>query len=79
MEKRKVKSVRPKVDVTNQCSGCNKFYNDNDIAVLKDGVFCFNCIDLAEPYWRARLAETGCFTVKDIEKLYNIQYELESE
>ena len=71
-----VESVIPKIDVTNQCSECQKFYNDNDVAVLDDGVFCFNCIDLAKPEWRAKFHKTGRFTEKDIEKLFKIQYEI---
>ena len=35
--KRKFKSVRPKIDVTNQCYRCKKFYNDKDVVILEEG------------------------------------------
>ncbi len=73
MMKKQFKSIT-KVDFSNQCHRCKKFYLDKDVAILKEGAVCFNCIDLALPYWRNRLLETGSFTNKDIEKLFNIQY-----
>jgi hypothetical protein len=73
--KRVIEPIEPIMDKTNQCSECGKFYKDDDVAVLDDKVFCFNCIDLAEPYWRIRLLRNG-FTTKNIDKLLILQYGL---
>lgn len=70
-----VESVRPIIDVTNQCSKCGKFYNDNDVALLEDRIYCFNCIDLAKSYWRRKFLKSG-FTAKTIDKLLIRQYGL---
>lgn len=56
--------VRPKVDVTNQCGSCHKYYLDRDIVVDGKGyVYCLNCLTIYS-YDLDILEEKGIFVNK---------------
>lgn len=72
--KRKFKSVRPKIDVTNQCHRCKKFYNDKDVAILEEGIVCLNCLDTNSPEDVNKMLKAG-FQQRDVITIRHVQYE----
>lgn len=72
--KKKFKSVRPKVDVTNQCHRCEKFYEDKNIALLKEGVVCLNCLDTKNPEDVNKMLKAG-FRQEKVLAIQHIQYD----
>jgi recombinational DNA repair protein (RecF pathway) len=71
--KREFKYVRPKVDETNQCHRCKKFYNDKDVAILEEGPVCLNCLDTKNPEDIKKMLKVG-FQQEDIMTIRNLQY-----
>lgn len=71
--KKQFKSVEPKIDVTNQCHRCEKFYEDKDVALLEEGVVCLNCLDTKDSNDMHKMLRAG-FQQEDILKIRNIQY-----
>lgn len=76
--KRQFKSVRPKIDVTNQCHRCEKFYEDKDVALLEEGIVCLNCLDTMNPQDVNRMLMAG-FQQEDILTIRNLQYITEEQ
>lgn len=71
--KREFKSVRSKIDVTNQCNRCEKFYEDKDVVILKDEIVCLNCLDAKNPQHINKMLVAG-FQQEDILAIRNLQY-----
>lgn len=76
--KRKFKSVRPKIDVTNMCHRCGKYYEDENVAILKEGIVCLNCLDTKSPQDINKMLVAG-FQQEDILAIRNIQYVINEE
>lgn len=71
--KRQFKSVKPRINSTNQCSRCGRFYHDKDITILEEGVVCLNCIDANNPQDINKMLKAG-FQQEDVMTIRNIQY-----
>jgi len=71
--KREFKSVRPKIDVTNQCNRCKKFYEDKAVAILEEGAVCLNCLDTNNPEDINKMLKVG-FQQEDVLTIKNFQY-----
>ena len=71
--KKKFRSVRPKVDLTNQCHRCEKFYEDKNVALLEEGIVCLNCLDTKDPEDVNKMLKTG-FRQEKILTIQHIQY-----
>ena len=76
--KREFKSVRPKIDVTNQCHRCKKFYNDKDSSILEEGVVCLNCLDTNNPEDIHKMLKAG-FQQEDVMTIRYVQYGIKHE
>lgn len=76
--KKQFKSVRPKIDVTNQCGRCEKFYEDKDVAIIEDQVVCLNCLDTNDPADIHRMLKSG-FRQEDILTIRRLQYIIEKQ
>lgn len=71
--KREFKSVKPRVNKTNRCCRCGKFYGDKDIVVLEEGVVCLNCLDTNNPEDKNKMLRAR-FQQEDIMTIQHIQY-----
>lgn len=71
--KRQFKSIKPKIDVTNQCHRCSKFYEDKDVIILEEGVVCLNCLDTNDPGDMHKMLKVG-LQQEDIMAIRDIQY-----
>lgn len=71
--KREFKSVRAKIDMTNQCHRCKKFYNDTDVVILEEGPVCLNCLDTNNPEDINKMLKTGQ-QQEDIMTIRHAQY-----
>lgn len=67
------KSVKPRINSTNQCSICKKFYNDKDVAILEEGVVCLNCLDANNPEDINKMLKVG-LQQEDILSIRDLQY-----
>lgn len=76
--KRRFKSVRPIIDITNQCSRCEKFYKDEDVAIIEDRVVCLNCLDTKDPSDINKMLKSG-LQQEDILTIKNLQYPVDEQ
>jgi len=67
------KSVKPRINSTNQCSRCGKFYDDKDVAILEEGAVCLNCLDTNDPSDIHKMLKAG-FQQEDILCIRDLQY-----
>lgn len=72
--KKLFRPVRPKIDMTNQCNRCEKFYEDKNVVILEEGVVCLNCLDTDDPQDINKMLKAG-FQQEDVLTIREIQYQ----